>query len=82
MSRYSYQSYSLKDRVVLITGATSGIGESCAWRFANEGAKLILLGRRGERLDKVKEEIQVVIELLRISLCYLRFGECISYNCS
>jgi len=59
MSKFNYSSYSLKDRVVCITGATAGIGESCAYRFANEGAKLILIGRRGERLENVKAEIQV-----------------------
>jgi 3-hydroxy acid dehydrogenase/malonic semialdehyde reductase len=49
---------SLKNKVVLITGATAGIGESCAWRFAEEGSKLILVGRRPDRLKAVKYEIQ------------------------
>ncbi|KAJ1398670.1 hypothetical protein B484DRAFT_406588, partial [Ochromonadaceae sp. CCMP2298] len=49
---------SLKNKVVLITGATAGIGESCAWRFAEEGARLVLVGRRSERLKAIKYEIQ------------------------
>jgi 3-hydroxy acid dehydrogenase/malonic semialdehyde reductase len=38
---------------VLITGATSGIGEACAHAFAAAGARLVLTGRRTERLDAV-----------------------------
>ena len=44
--------------VVLITGATSGIGEACAWRFAEAGCKLVLTGRRTERLDSLKVSIE------------------------
>ena len=43
---------------VLITGATSGIGEATAYAFAREGANLILTGRRVERLEALKEELQ------------------------
>lgn len=39
----------LKDRVALITGATSGIGEACARVFAQEGAKVVICGRNLER---------------------------------
>jgi 3-hydroxy acid dehydrogenase / malonic semialdehyde reductase len=52
MSRL-YQSLSLADQVVLITGATAGIGEACAWRFAELNTRLILVGRRTERLDSL-----------------------------
>lgn len=38
----------LKDKVVLITGASSGIGEACAEQFAKAGAKLLLCSRRVE----------------------------------
>lgn len=48
---------SLGDKVVLITGATAGIGSACAWRFADEGSKLILIGRRGDRLEELKSEL-------------------------
>lgn len=40
---------------VLITGATSGIGEACARRFAQGGFNLILTGRNAEKLQRVKE---------------------------
>ena len=43
----------LENRVVFITGASSGIGEACARAFAAEGARLILAARREERLREV-----------------------------
>lgn len=49
----------LKNKVVLITGASSGIGESCARKFAAEGARLILAARRKDRLDRLADELEV-----------------------
>jgi len=46
------------DKVVLITGATSGIGEGCALRFAEEGAKVFFCGRRKEAGEKVVAKIK------------------------
>ena len=43
----------MKDSVVLITGASAGIGESCAVKFAEAGARVIVTARRKERLDKL-----------------------------
>ncbi len=40
-------------KIVLITGATSGIGEACAYKFAKEGWNIILTGRNEKRLDEV-----------------------------
>lgn len=45
-------------RIVLITGATSGIGRSCASRFAKEGYTVIMTGRRKDRLESVAEDIR------------------------
>lgn len=49
---------SLKDKVVLITGASSGFGASAAILFAREGAKVILAARRLDRLQELVNEIQ------------------------
>ena len=45
----------MEKKIVLITGATSGIGEACARRFAKGGFDLILTGRNELRLQAVKE---------------------------
>jgi len=42
---------------ILITGATSGIGMEFARRYASEGCRLILAGRRVERLEKFRQEM-------------------------
>lgn len=47
----------MQDHVIVITGATSGIGAAVAVRFAQKGAKLILVGRRQDRLDTLCEEL-------------------------
>lgn len=42
-----------EDQVVLVTGATSGLGEACALRLASEGAHVVLSGRRARRCEEV-----------------------------
>lgn len=51
-------SISLTGKVVLITGASSGIGASCAHYFAQAGARLILSARRKEKLAVLSKELQ------------------------
>jgi 3-hydroxy acid dehydrogenase/malonic semialdehyde reductase len=44
--------------LVFISGASSGIGRSCAYKFAEAGARLILVARRKERLEKLAAEFK------------------------
>lgn len=46
------------DKIVLITGASSGIGRSTALRFAAEGARILICARRTERLDALAQELR------------------------
>ncbi|MEO8962922.1 MAG: SDR family NAD(P)-dependent oxidoreductase [Ginsengibacter sp.] len=45
-------------RIVFITGATSGIGEASAEKFAANGYNLIINGRRNERLEEIKKKLE------------------------
>ena len=45
------------DKIVFITGATSGIGLACARKFAENGDKLILTGRNEQRLEEIRNEL-------------------------
>lgn len=47
-----------KDKAVLITGASSGIGKQTAIEFAKLGAKIILVARRKEKLDALANELE------------------------
>lgn len=50
-------------QTALITGATSGIGMATAKRFAEDGIRLIICGRRRERLDSLKKELSAQTEV-------------------
>ena len=57
-------------KTVLITGATSGIGEAIAFRLAKENYKLILTGRRDERLHILKKRLESEYNASVYTLCF------------
>ena len=48
----------MKNKVVIITGASSGIGKACAWAFAQAGAQVVLAARNLKKLNLVSKELQ------------------------
>lgn len=48
----------IKDKVVIITGASSGIGEATAKLLASHGAKVVLGARRTDNLKRIADEIK------------------------
>ncbi|MGB5683696.1 MAG: SDR family NAD(P)-dependent oxidoreductase, partial [Polyangiales bacterium] len=48
----------VKGRVVVVTGASSGIGEALARRLGDAGAKVLLVARSSEKLDELKQAIE------------------------
>ena len=58
-----------KDKVVLITGASSGIGEQAAIEFAKRGAHLILVARRQDKLQQVQARINSTAASVLVCPC-------------
>lgn len=50
--------FNLQNRVAVITGASSGLGKQMAKAFAGQGANLVILARRMERLEEMKGELE------------------------
>ena len=57
----------MANKIALITGATSGIGEACARRFAQGGYDLILTGRNTGKLEIITRK------------CLRHYGPCIGF---
>lgn len=55
---------------VLITGATSGIGAACARKYASSGSRLVLTGRREERLNQLAAELKETYQSAVYTACF------------
>ena len=51
--------FNLNGRVAVITGASSGLGKQMAFSFAKQGANLVIMARRIERLEELKKELEL-----------------------
>lgn len=59
MNVYSFlEGMYVKEKVVIITGGSSGMGKGMATRFAKEGARVVITGRTKEKLEETKLEIE------------------------
>jgi len=57
-------------KTVLVTGATAGIGEAIAQIFARANNKIIITGRRKDRLEKLKEKLEIDFGVQVHTLCF------------
>jgi NAD(P)-dependent dehydrogenase (short-subunit alcohol dehydrogenase family) len=63
------QRFRLDDRVVVITGASSGLGEAAAREMAAAGADLVLAARRADRLETVADELRAAGTKVLVTPC-------------
>ena len=56
--------------IALVTGATSGIGKCTAELFAKNGYNVIITGRREERLNEVKKNLETAFKVKVLALCF------------
>ena len=58
------------NKIILITGATAGIGKACAEKFAAAKYDIIITGRRKERLESLKAELEKEHGIEVLTLCF------------
>jgi NADP-dependent 3-hydroxy acid dehydrogenase YdfG len=58
------------DKIILITGATSGFGKAMAEKFASEGWNCIITGRRSDRLEALAKELQTRYAIQTLPLLF------------
>ena len=71
---YTYPANLLEGRIILITGASDGIGRALAIHAAAHGAQVILHGRNAAKLEKVYDEIETLGGAPRPSIAVLDFA--------
>lgn len=60
----------MKEKSILITGATAGFGKATAYKFAEYGWNIIITGRRTERLRAIEEDLIKTFRVKVLSLCF------------
>ena len=68
---YTYPDKLLHDRVILISGATAGVGRALAIHAAGHGAQVILHGRSVPKLEKIHDEIEAIDSAPRPSIAVM-----------
>ena len=68
-------SYDLTGRVIVLTGATSGLGRSAADVFAACGATLVIVGRNGAKTDRVRDELVAASGNANVSVALADMGD-------
>jgi len=67
----------MKNKVVIITGASSGIGKACAEKFGGEGAKVVIAARNQEKLNSVADQLtQKSIDVLAVQCDVSKQEDC------
>ncbi len=68
----------LKNKVVIITGASSGIGLAAAREFAKEGAKVVLAARSIDKLKEIETELSAITEVISVKADVSQEQDCIN----
>jgi dehydrogenase/reductase SDR family protein 7B len=66
----------VKNKIVLVTGASSGIGKACAEKFAREGSRIVISARHEDKLSEVKSELQKYAEVISVVADVSREEDC------
>jgi NADP-dependent 3-hydroxy acid dehydrogenase YdfG len=69
-SIFSYCLISKMGKIIFITGASSGIGKACAYKFAEHDNTLILCGRRADRLEEMVRDLEDNFQTRAIALSF------------
>ena len=69
---------SFEGKTIIITGASAGVGRACAEKFADAKAKLVLVARGEEALNKAAQELKNKTDVLAIAMDVANVEDCIS----
>jgi NADP-dependent 3-hydroxy acid dehydrogenase YdfG len=57
--KLTVKKYNIKNKVIIVTGASSGIGKACVKKFNEKGATVVLAARNIDKLKQVKNELKI-----------------------